>query len=99
MNDILKKGFFLGLGAAITGKEKLEQKLSDLVEKNELTTEQAKSVMNDFIEKGEETKAEWGPSQSKQTQQLATELLEAKADINELKGRVRELEAKHRNDL
>lgn len=53
MSDYLKKGFLLGLGAAISGKEKLDQKLKELVDKNELTQEQAKTVMKNFIEKGE----------------------------------------------
>lgn len=39
MNDLLRRGFLLGLGAAVTSKEKFETKIKQLVEKNELTQE------------------------------------------------------------
>lgn len=33
MSEYLRKGFLLGLGAAVSGKEKFEQKVKELVEK------------------------------------------------------------------
>ena len=33
MSDYLRKGFLLGLGAAISGKEKLEEKLKEELRK------------------------------------------------------------------
>ncbi|MBY7144779.1 hypothetical protein KFZ56_17300 [Virgibacillus sp. NKC19-3] len=99
MADTLKKGFLLGLGAAVSGKEKLESKLSELVEKNELTTEQARTVMNNFIEKGEMKKDEWSAKQYEQTQEMAKDLgLATKEDINEIRARITELEAKLEED-
>lgn len=56
MSEYLRKGFLLGLGAAVSGKEKFEQKVKELVEKNELTQEQAKTVLDNFIEKGSSKK-------------------------------------------
>lgn len=95
MSDYLKKGFLLGLGAAISGKEKLEQKLNDLVAKNEISQDQAKQVMSNFIEKGETKKDEWSQKQVEQTQKMADDLgLATKDDIAALNKRITELEVK-----
>ncbi|WP_405097617.1 phasin family protein [Oceanobacillus sp. FSL H7-0719] len=98
MSDYLKKGFLLGLGAAISGKEKLEKKLTDLVDKNEISQEQAKQVMNNFIEKGEMKKDEWSEKQQEQAQKRAADLgLATKEDIAELEARIAALEIKLNN--
>lgn len=95
LNEILKKGFLLGLGAAIASKEKLEQKLDELVKENELTTAQAKELMQNFIEKGEGKKEEWSKSKSDQAQKYAEELgLATKQDIKNLQDRIADLELK-----
>lgn len=95
MNDFLKKGFLLGLGAAVSGKEKLESKLKELVEENELTQEQAKTVMRNFVEKGEMKTEEWGVKQQEQTKKIVEDLgVATKEDINELRARLTELEEK-----
>ncbi|TFJ93412.1 phasin family protein [Lentibacillus salicampi] len=94
MSDFLKKGFLLGLGAAVTGKEKLDKKLKDMVEKNELTQEQARTVMRNFVDKGEMKTDEWNTKQYEQTQQMAKDLgLATKEDINELRARISDLES------
>lgn len=95
MSDYLRKGFLLGLGAAISGKEKLEKKLNELVEKNELTQEQAKSVLDNFIEKGSNKKSEWEEKNKEKKQTLAREAgIATVNDINELHARINELEEK-----
>ncbi|GAB3048175.1 phasin family protein [Virgibacillus ainsalahensis] len=95
MSDALKKGFLLGLGAAVSGKEKLSGKLNEMVEKNELSRDQAKTVMQSFVTKGEMKKDEWSAKQFEQTQKTAKEMgLATKEDINELRARITELEAK-----
>jgi len=98
MNDFLKKGFLLGLGAAVSGKEKLESKLKELVEENELTQEQAKTVMRNFVEKGETKTEEWGVKQQEQTKKMVEDLgVATKEDINEVRARLTELEEKINN--
>ena len=95
MNDVLKKGFLLGLGAAVTSKEKFESKVKQLVDKNELTQEQAKAVLQQFIEKDEAKKGEWQAQQYEQMKKFAQEIgLATKEDINELRARITELESK-----
>ncbi|MEI3597313.1 MULTISPECIES: phasin family protein [unclassified Oceanobacillus] len=95
MTDYLKKGFLLGLGAAIASKEKLESKLDELVSKNEISQEQAKQMMNDFIEKGEQKTEEWSQKQDDQKRRAAEDLgLATKEDIAALHARITELESK-----
>ncbi|MFC2948958.1 phasin family protein [Virgibacillus sediminis] len=95
MSDTLRKGFLLGLGAAISGKEKLDTKLKEMVDKNELTQEQAKTMMDSFVVKGEMKRDEWNSKQYDQTRKLAKDLgLATKEDINELRARLTQIEAK-----
>lgn len=95
MNDYLRKGFLLGLGAAIAGKEKLETKLNELVSKNEISQDQAKQMMNEFIQKGEAKTEEWSYQQEEQKRKTAEEMgFATKEDIASLHARVTELELK-----
>ena len=95
MTDYLKKGFLLGLGAAIAGKEKLEKMLDELVSKNEISQEQAKQMLNEFIQKGEQKTEEWSKKQEEQKRKTMEELgLATKDDIAALHERINELEAK-----
>ena len=95
MGDYLKKGFLLGLGAAISGKEKLEKKLDELVSKNEITREEAKSMMQNFVEKGETKTEDWSQKQKEQMKKSAEEIgLATKEEVQELKQRITKLEEK-----
>ncbi|MUV37445.1 hypothetical protein JNUCC1_01251 [Lentibacillus sp. JNUCC-1] len=93
MNDILRKGFLLGIGAAVSGKERVEKIVDELVEKNELTQEQAKTVLNDLIEKGETKTGKWDEKQQEQTRKIADDLgLALKKDVTKLEERIAQLE-------
>ncbi|RSD26120.1 phasin family protein [Mesobacillus subterraneus] len=59
MNDFLKSGFLLGLGAAVTGKEKLEETIMKLIEKGNMSQAEADTLFDDFFRKGEEKSGEW----------------------------------------
>ncbi|CAM3727939.1 phasin family protein [Mesobacillus zeae] len=59
MNELIKKGFFLGVGAALAGKEKLEENLIKLVEKGTMTNSEANSILREFLRKGEEKGENW----------------------------------------
>lgn len=95
MSDYLRKGFLLGLGAAVSGKEKFEQKVKELVEKNELTQEQARTVLDNFMEKGSSKKDEWDEKSREKKKELARESgLATTDDIDELRARINVLEDK-----
>lgn len=59
MNDLIKKGLYIGLGATIASKEKLEKYLNELSKNGDIATQDAKSILEAISEKGEEKKDEW----------------------------------------
>ncbi|MGE8206502.1 phasin family protein [Heyndrickxia sp. NPDC080065] len=69
MNELIKKGFYLGLGAALASKEKAEKYVRDFVTNGDLAPEEAKKLLVELGEKGKEKQEEW----SKQFQQGVSE--------------------------
>ena len=59
MNNFLKSGFLLGLGAAVAGKEKVDETIMKLVEKGNMTQAEADTIFDDFFKKGESKSEEW----------------------------------------
>lgn len=59
MNNFLKSGFLLGLGAAVAGKEKVDETIMKLVEKGSMTQTEADTIFDDFFRKGESKSEEW----------------------------------------
>lgn len=59
MNGFLKNGFLLGIGAAVAGKEKLDETFTKLVEKGSMTQTEADTIFDDFFKKGESKSEEW----------------------------------------
>jgi len=51
---MLKDLMYIGLGGALLAKEKVEQELSELVEKGKLNKEEAKKLLDKAKSKGEE---------------------------------------------
>ena len=52
MQDFLRKGFNLGLGALTATKEKVEEVVNELIKKGEVGQEEGKKLINELIEKG-----------------------------------------------
>ncbi|WP_077623511.1 phasin family protein [Sediminibacillus massiliensis] len=93
MSDMLKKGFLLGLGAAISGKEKMEKMLNDLVENDQLTPQQAREMFREFISKGETKASQWSRQQNEQWDKIIDDVgLVSKKEFKELEARIRRLE-------
>lgn len=95
MSDLLKKGIFLGLGAALSGKEKAEKMLDELVKKGDISNSQANEMLHSFIDKGEAKNSEW----NNQTKSFLKKNLEelgfvTKEDYDKLENRLQNLEAK-----
>jgi polyhydroxyalkanoate synthesis regulator phasin len=59
MNNFLKSGFLLGLGAAVAGKEKVDETIMKLVEKGNMTQTEADTIFDDLFKKGEGKSEEW----------------------------------------
>lgn len=98
MADLLRKGFLLGVGAALVGKEKLDAKLKELVAKGEITPQQAKDLIQRFVDKGEAKSNEWNEKNQENMQKKVNDLgLATKADVDALKQRISHLELRLQN--
>ncbi len=99
MSDLFKKGIFLGLGAALSGKEKAEKMLDELVKKGDISNSQANEMLQSFIDKGEAKNNEW----NNQTKTFLKKNLEelgfvTKEEFEKLENRLKNLEAKHSDE-
>ena len=74
MNNFLKSGFLLGLGAAVAGKEKVDETIMKLVEKGNMTQAEADTIFDDFLKKGESKSGEWNEEFREMTRNQLTEL-------------------------
>ncbi|SDM51368.1 phasin family protein [Sediminibacillus halophilus] len=96
MSDLLKRGFLLGLGAAVLGKESLKKKLDEMVANDELTVKQAREMLRKFTERGESKAAEWSEQQDEQKNKIIDELgIATKEELKELEVRLQQLENVH----
>lgn len=89
----MKKWLMFGLGLAVTGKEQIEKFVDELVKKGELSLEEAKDIMDQWIQQKEERKAELQRIVREQLKQMMDKLdLATKEDIRKLEQRVENLE-------
>lgn len=56
--SLMKKAFYLGLGALSLTKEKAEKVIKELEEKGEMSREEGKEFLDEVVKKGEEQKKE-----------------------------------------
>jgi polyhydroxyalkanoate synthesis regulator phasin len=74
MNNFIKSGFLLGLGAAVAGKEKVDETIMKLVEKGNMTQAEADTIFDDFFRKGESKSGEWNEEFRVMARKQLTEL-------------------------
>jgi polyhydroxyalkanoate synthesis regulator phasin len=58
MEDMIKKAFYLGLGALSFTKDKAEKFMNEMVEKGEMSAEEGNKFVDDLIKRGEEARQE-----------------------------------------
>jgi polyhydroxyalkanoate synthesis regulator phasin len=93
MKNALRKGFALGLGLAIVGKEQIEKWVDELVKKGELSQHESSAFTQELIQKGEEAQQKLDERIQQKLKNLLTELnLATKDDIKRLEERIEELE-------
>jgi polyhydroxyalkanoate synthesis regulator phasin len=98
MIDLIRKTVLAGVGAAVLTKEKVEESLSDLVEKGRISADEAKATAEKIAEDG---KREF-ESVSKDVQKSVSDLLEqvgvgAKDRVDALEKRLLALEIEVQN--
>ncbi|GEL08735.1 phasin family protein [Salisediminibacterium halotolerans] len=93
MSNVLKTGFLLGLGAAVSSKEKVDKYVDELLVKGKVTPKEADELYHSLLQKGEETEEEWHRRTKERMQETMEELnLFTREEYNELKGRIDDLE-------
>ncbi|MCA0971089.1 hypothetical protein LCM20_10845 [Halobacillus litoralis] len=99
MNDLLKKGFYLGIGAAVSGKEKFEKMINEMVKRGEMSPSQAKSMMSEWVNKGENVDKEWsGQAKAKFQDRMKDLGFVTREEYEVLESRLRRLENFHSQD-
>ncbi|MBB6449079.1 polyhydroxyalkanoate synthesis regulator phasin [Geomicrobium halophilum] len=94
MNEWLKNGFFLGLGAAVAGKEKVQTYLDDLVTKGRITPKEAEQFADELIHKGETKEEEWSQASKDRVKGMFHDMgLATRDDVENLEAKITHLES------
>lgn len=74
MKDFLKNELLIGLGAALYGKEKLEDFVKSLVEKGMVSKTEANTLLGEFLKRGEDKSEKWNQQYRERVQSQLKEL-------------------------
>ncbi|GAA0401477.1 phasin family protein [Paenibacillus motobuensis] len=95
MSDLLKKAISLGWGLTIVSKEKIEGIVDELVRRGELAPSESKQLVERLIDKGAEEQDRFKELINEQVRSVMQGMgLATVKEVEELKGRVAELENK-----
>lgn len=93
MANFLKTGFLLGLGAAVSSKEKVDKYIDELLAKGKVTPTEADELYHSLLKKGEETEEHWNNRTKEKMASVMDELnIVSRDELYELRAHVRSLE-------
>lgn len=93
--DLFKQIFTLGLGAAVITKEQIEKRVEALVQRGEISKNDSKELIQQWVEKGEEARQEIDDIVKTRVNQALTSLnMVTKEEFQELERRIQALENK-----
>ncbi|MCK2002564.1 phasin family protein [Peribacillus frigoritolerans] len=96
--DLLKNVFSLGLGAAAATKEQIEKTVDSLVKKGDISKEDSKFLIKQWVEKGEQAQKQLDDSVKAKVNQALNGLnLATKEEVEELERRIVILEKQNQN--
>lgn len=96
--DLLKNVFSLGLGAAAATKEQIEKTVDSLVKKGDISKEDSKVLIKQWVEKGELAQKQLDDSVKAKVNQALNGLnLATKEEVEELERRIVILEKQNQN--
>ncbi|MCD1159722.1 MULTISPECIES: phasin family protein [Peribacillus] len=96
--DLLKNVFSLGLGAAAATKEQIEKTVDSLVKKGDISKEDSKVLIKQWVEKGEQAQKQLDDSVKAKVNQALNGLnLATKEEVEELERRIVILEKQNQN--
>ncbi|MEA1962297.1 MAG: hypothetical protein U9N81_13700 [Bacillota bacterium] len=87
--------FHLGLGALSLTKDKMEEHFDEMVERGELSREEARKTMDDMVKRGQEEKEEFRSMIRDEVQDWRKDVSSVtKEQLEKLEARIAELEKK-----
>ncbi|MGG4265915.1 phasin family protein [Peribacillus simplex] len=91
--DLLKNVFSLGLGVAAATKDQIEKTVDSLVKKGEISKEDSKDLIKNWVEKGEQAQKQLDDSVKAKVNQAFNGLnLATKEEVQDLERRIQILE-------
>lgn len=95
MQDIIKKALSLGLGTLLVSKDKIEDIVNELVKDGDLGQEEGKKLVNELVDKGEESLNELEGKIEKIVRGVMEKLnLPSRKELDELKSEIEQLKEK-----
>ena len=95
MIEFIKKAMFTGIGLASMTKDKVEEVAKEFVEQGNLTEKEGRKLIKDMMDYSEKSRGELETLIDKYVEKAIGKLdLARKSDIDELKGKILELQQK-----
>ena len=93
MFDFIKRAVFFGAGLASMTAEKVEEAVSEIVKRGELTEKQGRELVQDLMERSTKARKDLTERVDKMIQDTLQKLnIPTRREIDELKARVEQLE-------
>ena len=93
MFEFIKKSIYIGAGLASLTAEKIEEAVSEIVKKGEITEKQGKELVQDLLDKSSKVRKELTERIEKMIQDKLQRLnVPTRREIDELKAKIEQLE-------
>jgi len=97
-NNWMKQVLMLGIGTTSLVADKLREVSDELVKDGKLNPEQAKAVMDDFVQQLKSDQGNWDTQMQRQLRNMMQELgVPRQSEVDELRGRIDRLERQVRD--
>ncbi len=94
-DSMFKKLLYTGIGLTVTTKEKIEKKIDELVDKNKITAEEGKKLLDEFVKDFDKKKDKLEKEMKDFVKKTAEALKFAKKkDVEDINKRLEEIESK-----
>jgi len=95
VREFFKKGLHLGIGAISITREKAEQAVQELMKKGEITSEEARGLADQLVQRGEEERKNLEQAIRKELDRLRQDFrFVSREEFEQLERRVKSLEEK-----
>ncbi len=94
-DSLFKKMFYTGVGLTVSTKENIEKKVQELVDKNKITADEGKKIVDEFITDFDKKKEDLEKDLKEFVKKTAEKLkFVKKTDLDDMNKRLDEIESK-----